>query len=68
VNLGGVDAILGAVFGFAEGVVLVSLILFLLIIQPLYDMQLLLEKSFFARLLVPFIGVVERTFQPLRGA
>jgi membrane protein required for colicin V production len=68
VNLGGLDALLGAVFGVAEGVVLVSLILFLLIIQPLYDMQPLLEKSFFARLLAPFIGAVERTFQPLRGA
>jgi membrane protein required for colicin V production len=67
INLGGVDRLLGAIFGFAEGVVLVSLLLFILTIQPLYDMQLLLEKSFFARLLTPFIGVVEQSFPPFKG-
>jgi membrane protein required for colicin V production len=67
INMGGVDRILGAVFGFAEGVILISLILFVLTIQPLYDMQPLLEKSLFARTLEPFIGAVERSFQPPKG-
>jgi membrane protein required for colicin V production len=67
INLGGVDRFLGAVFGFAEGIILVSLILFVLTIQPLYDMQPLLEKSLFARILEPFIGVVEQSFQPPKG-
>jgi membrane protein required for colicin V production len=56
IHLSGVDRFLGAVFGFIEGIVLISLVIFLLSIQPLFDIQPVLEKSYFARTLTPFIG------------
>ncbi|MCL2410369.1 MAG: CvpA family protein [Treponema sp.] len=58
--LGGVDKFLGLIFGFAEGIVLTGLILFVLSIQPLFDSSELLKNSFFANLLLPLItGGVE---------
>jgi membrane protein required for colicin V production len=56
IHLGGVDRFLGALFGFIEGIVLISLVIFVLTIQPLVDIQPILEKSYFARALAPFIG------------
>jgi membrane protein required for colicin V production len=61
INLGGLDRFLGLLFGLLEGIVLVSLILFILSIQPLFDERALLENSFFARYLEPLIGVVEQS-------
>ncbi|QQO08231.1 CvpA family protein [Breznakiella homolactica] len=61
INLTGIDRILGVVFGLLEGVVLVSLVLLIISIQPLFDPLPLLEHSFFARLLLPLIGVVQRS-------
>jgi membrane protein required for colicin V production len=62
INLGGVDRFLGVLFGLIEGILLVSLILFLFTLQPLFDAGPLLENSVFARLftryLLPFIAVV----------
>jgi len=55
VRLKGADHFLGIVFGFAEGLAVISLILFLLNIQPLFDPSALLQESFFARLLLPLI-------------
>lgn len=55
IRLRKVDRFLGIIFGFAEGVVVISLILFLLRIQPLFDAGSILEDSFFARLFLPFI-------------
>jgi membrane protein required for colicin V production len=55
VRLGGVDKFLGTLFGFIEGVALVSLILFILTIQPLFDASSLLQESIFAEVLLPFI-------------
>ncbi|MCL2809157.1 MAG: CvpA family protein [Treponema sp.] len=55
ISLTGADSFIGIIFGFAEGIVVVSLILFLLKIQPLFDSSELLDNSFFARLLLPFI-------------
>ena len=60
VNLGGADRFLGIVFGLAEGLVVVSLILFLLRIQPLFDPTPILSESFFARLLLPLITGTEK--------
>ena len=55
-NLGGADKFLGLIFGFAEGVAVAGLILFLLgIIQPVVNTGVLLENSFFAKLLLPVI-------------
>jgi membrane protein required for colicin V production len=56
IHLSGADRFLGAVFGFIEGIVLVSLVIFVLTIQPLFDIQPVLEKSYFAQALTPFIG------------
>jgi membrane protein required for colicin V production len=55
VRLKGADHFLGIVFGLAEGLAVVSLILFLLRIQPLFDPSPLLADSFFARILLPLI-------------
>jgi len=55
IKLGGADRFLGIIFGFAEGIAVVSLILFLLRIQPLFDPSAILSDSFFANLLLPLI-------------
>ena len=55
VNLGSADSLLGIVFGLAEGIAVVCLILFLLRVQPIFSPDSLLSESFFARLLLPLI-------------
>ena len=55
-HLNGLNRILGIVLGLVEGVALVSLILILVSIQPLFDPIPLLGESMFARLLFPLIG------------
>lgn len=55
IHLGGVDSFLGFFFGLAEGIIIVCLLLFLICIQPVADPASILEDSFFAELLVPFI-------------
>jgi membrane protein required for colicin V production len=67
VNLEGIDRILGVVFGLVEGIVLVSMVLFVMTIQPLFDEGPLLEKSLFARFLLPFIAVVGNSIQQRGG-
>ena len=61
IKLGGADRFLGIFFGLAEGLAVVSLILFVLRIQPLFDPSSLLSDSFFARLLLPLITGKEST-------
>jgi len=55
INLGSADSIIGIVFGLAEGIVVVSLVLFILKVQPLFDSSEVLSGSIFAKLLLPFI-------------
>ncbi|MDR0456476.1 MAG: CvpA family protein [Treponema sp.] len=55
VQLGGLDRMLGLIFGFVEGVIIVCLILFVINIMPPIVSGPVLEQSFFARLLLPFI-------------
>jgi len=55
VRLGGADRFLGIFFGLAEGIVVVSLVLFLFRIQPLFDPGALLSNSIFAKMLLPLI-------------
>ena len=55
VKLKGADHFIGIIFGFVEGVVVISLILFLLSIQPLFNPSALLNNSFFAKILLPLI-------------
>jgi membrane protein required for colicin V production len=54
-NLGGVNKILGAVFGIIEGAAITALVIFLLRAQPLFDPSKILGESFFARILGPII-------------
>ncbi|MDR2476194.1 MAG: CvpA family protein [Treponema sp.] len=55
VRLGRVDRFLGMFFGMFEGIIVVSLLLFLLSVQPLFEEKPLLEQSIFARILLPLI-------------
>ena len=70
------DRLLGAVLGFAEGIVVICLILLLISVQPFLDPDPLLENSFFADLLMPFIigrdwgglpGMIARTGEITSG-
>jgi len=57
VNLGGADKFLGLIFGFAEGIAAISLVLFFLqLIKPIYDASSLLSDSFIAKILLPLIA------------
>jgi len=55
IELNGPDHFLGFIFGFAEGVVIVCLVLFFINIQPFFDPGIILQKSFFAKILLPVI-------------
>jgi len=59
IQLGGADRVLGFIFGFAEGLVVVCLVLFVLVIQPLFNPEAILSDSFFASTLLPLITEVE---------
>jgi membrane protein required for colicin V production len=63
-NLGGLDRFLGLFLGLLEGLALVSLILLLLSVQPLFDPAALLSRSVFARLLLPLIGLARESVLP----
>jgi membrane protein required for colicin V production len=56
-NLHTFDKILGIFLGLAEALAVIFIILFILVYQPLFNPASLLEKSLFAWLLMPFIGV-----------
>jgi membrane protein required for colicin V production len=58
INLGWLDRLLGFVFGIAEGFVIISLLVFVIYIQPVFKVGELLQNSFFARLLIPLAGSV----------
>ena len=60
IRLGGVDRFLGLIFGFAEGLAVISLVLFVLRIQPLFDPSEILSDSFFAKFLLPLISGQEK--------
>ena len=55
-NLSGGDRFLGAVFGLAEGLAVVSLILFFINIQPVIDREKILSGSIFAERLLPLVS------------
>jgi membrane protein required for colicin V production len=58
IHLGGVNRFLGFLFGIVEGLTLISLILIVLVVQPLFDPGPLLGESYFARFLLPLAGMV----------
>jgi membrane protein required for colicin V production len=55
IQLGGPDRFLGFFLGIAEGLVIVCLLLFLIIVQPFVKPELVLEGSLLAEILMPFI-------------
>lgn len=61
VNLESLDRVFGALFGLAEGLLVVSVFLFILSIQPLFDSAPLLEGSLFSRYLLPLVAEAGRT-------
>jgi membrane protein required for colicin V production len=61
VHLGGLDRFLGALFGILEGVLIASLVLWLMKVQPFFDVGPLLRDSFCYNLLAPLIGTLEET-------
>ncbi|MCL2213582.1 MAG: CvpA family protein [Treponema sp.] len=58
IKLGGIDRFLGIIFGMAEGIAVISLVLFIINIQPLFNSSSILTGSFFANLLLPLISGV----------
>jgi membrane protein required for colicin V production len=68
IQLGGLDRLLGAVFGIIEGIIVVCLILFLISIQPFFNPEPVLEKSIFAKFLLPFIfGEKKETLETMEA-
>jgi len=55
--LGGVNKILGLIFGLVEGVTLTALVIFVLSIQPIFDVSKILSDSTFAQILLPLIRI-----------
>lgn len=61
IHLDSLDHLFGLLLGLVEGLLVLSLVLFLLAYQPLFDPAFLLEKSWFAKLLLPLIGELQRS-------
>jgi len=57
IDMTGLDRGLGVVFGLVEGLLVVSVALFALSVQPLFDPSGLLEESLFARYLMPLVSM-----------
>ncbi|GHV60611.1 hypothetical protein AGMMS49587_02500 [Spirochaetia bacterium] len=55
-GLDGGDRFLGFLFGFVEGLVLISLVIWLFTVQPLFDEKPLLRRSVFAEYILPIIN------------
>jgi len=55
IKLGGLDRFLGFFLGIAEGLLVVCLLLFLIIVQPFVEPAVFLEGSLLADLLMPYI-------------
>jgi membrane protein required for colicin V production len=55
-GLDGGDRFLGFLFGFVEGLVLTSLVIWIFTVQPLFDAKPLLQRSIFAEHIIPIIS------------
>ena len=58
IKLGKADRFIGIIFGALEGLIVVSLVVFIISIQPLFDPQKVLNNSFFAEIILPLISGV----------
>ena len=54
-NLSGIDKFLGGFMGLAEGLIVICIILFIIVVQPVFDASELLYGSVFARIILPLI-------------
>jgi membrane protein required for colicin V production len=61
IDMAGVDKGLGFALGLVEGLLVVSVALFVLSVQPLFDPSSLLKESLFARYLMPFVTLAGET-------
>jgi membrane protein required for colicin V production len=61
-HMDGVDRFLGALFGIVEGLAAVSLLLFVINIQPLIDQEKLIGNSIFAEHLLPLVSRITLPF------
>lgn len=68
VSLGTLDRLFGLLLGLVEGFLVVSVALFALSVQPLFDPSALLEESLFARFLLPLVGELGETALKTVGA
>jgi membrane protein required for colicin V production len=59
INLGGVDHFLGALFGVFEGLFVVSLVIFIINLQPLFDKNTVLKNSIYYQFLSGNVKTVE---------
>ena len=64
IKLDGADKFLGLLFGLLLGIAVVSLVLFLLKIQPIFNSEAILSGSFFGNLLLPLITGVASERMP----
>lgn len=60
IHLDSLNHIFGFLLGLVEGTLVVSLVLFVLAYQPLFNPGFLLDNSWFAKLLLPLIGELKR--------
>jgi membrane protein required for colicin V production len=60
-HLDGLNRFLGIFLGFIEGLALISVILVVLRMQPLFDSSSLLGNSFFARVILPLVAPVRES-------
>jgi membrane protein required for colicin V production len=60
IHLGGPDHVLGFIFGVAEGIIVVCFLLFVISVQPFFDSDSILNGSFFAELLLPFVMGIKK--------
>ena len=59
-KLDSLDKLLGAAFGFLEGIVAVALVLFVISIQPIFDPSAVLQGSLYGRIILPLITETSR--------
>jgi membrane protein required for colicin V production len=65
ISLSAIDHFLGFFFGIAEALAVIIIIITIINIQPLFDKNIVLDGSFFARLLMPNAEALRRGLQDI---
>jgi membrane protein required for colicin V production len=58
-RLTGLNKLLGGILGFVEGIVLIFLVLFIMSVQPIFDVSGILGSSLFANMVLPLIPLIQ---------